>query len=203
MTPGPRQGRWGRASPAGDEEARQLILQAAAKCFDAEGPIRATVDDIARVASVHRTTVYKYFSNRQAIISGVLLWEAQELIAEAAAFYESSGTLAERFAKAFQHVAEGVRESRVLRRLFDPDVIDMVVQATATSGEFRSLVSTALYPEVTLAAERGELRADLDVEEVVQWLGTISLLLLGEAFRDDGFSASDAMRRYVLPGICD
>ncbi len=202
MTPAPRRGRWGPASPSDDEECRQLILQAAVKCFDAAGPIRATVDDIAQVASVHRTTVYKYFPNRPAIISAVLLFEAQDLIAEAATFYDRPAPFVEQFANAYAHVAHGVRESRLLRRLFDPDAVDAVVHATGASDEFRNLVAGSLGPFVALAAKRGELRADLDVDEVIEWLGSIALLLLGESFRDEGFDATEAMRRYVLPGIC-
>ena len=67
--------------------------------------------------------------------------------------------------------------------------------------EFRNLVAGSLRPLVALAAERGELRVDLDVEETIEWLGSIALLLLGESFRVDGFDATEAMRRYVLPGI--
>ena len=165
--------------------------------------MRATVDDIARVASVHRTTVYKYFPNRPAIISAVLLWEAHDLITEAASFYETPGPFAEQFVKAFLHVSDGVEHSRFLRRLFDPDAVDAVIRATGASQEFRNLVSTSLSPVVALAAQRGELRADLDIDEVVQWLGSIALLLLGESFRNEEFDAVAAMERYVLPGICD
>ncbi|MHB1582889.1 MAG: TetR/AcrR family transcriptional regulator [Acidimicrobiales bacterium] len=189
------------ASPSSDEECRQLILKAAAQCFGAEGPLRATVDDIARVASVHRTTVYKYFPNRPAIISAVLLWEARDVIAEAASFYEVPGSFAEQFARAYEHVHDGVRRSRVLRRLFDPDAVDAVVHATGASEEFRDLVSESLRPLVARAAACGELRGDLDIDEVLQWLGSIALLLLGESFRSDTFDAPTAMRRYVLPGI--
>ena len=95
--------------------------------------MRATVDDIAQVASVHRTTVYKYFPNRSAIISGVLLFEAEDLIAEAAAFYERPAPFVEQFANAYSHVVHGVRESLLLRRLFDPDSVDAVVHATGAS----------------------------------------------------------------------
>ena len=202
MTPAPRRGRWGPASLSDDEECRRLILQAAVKCFDAAGPMRATVDDIAQVASVHRTTVYKYFPNRPAIISAVLLFEAQDLIDEATIFYEGPCPFIEQFANAYSHVVRGVRESRLLRRLFDPDAVDAVVHATGASEEFRDLVASSLRPIIALAAEKGELRADLDVDEVIEWLGSIALLLLGESFRDEGFDATEAMRRYVLPGIC-
>ena len=176
-----REGQWGAASPSSDEEARKLILQAAATCFDAVGPMRATVDDIARVASVHRTTVYKYFPNRPAIISPVLLWEAHDLITEATSFYETPGPFAEQFVKAFLHVSDRVEHSRFLRRLFDPDAVDAVSMRLGPRRNFRNLVSTSLSPAVALAASRGELRADLDIDEVVQWLGSIALLLLGES----------------------
>jgi AcrR family transcriptional regulator len=163
--------------------------------------MRATVDDIAREASVHRTTVYKYFANREAIISAVLLWEADDLITEAGELYDSPGTFAERFSTAFRYVVEGVRDSRFLRRLFDPDAVDAVIHATSASREFRDRVSISLREEVTRAVDLGELRPELDVDEVIDWLGSIALLLLGESFRNEAFDAVAAMQRYVLPGI--
>ena len=196
-----RKTRWGAASPSTDEECRQLIVQAAASCFDSDGPMRATIDDIARVASVHRTTVYKYFANRPEIISAVLLWEANDLITEATAIYDSPGPFEERFLAAFGHVVDGVRQSRFLRRLFDPEAVDAVINATGASHDFRERVSMSLHHPVAQAAELGELRPDLDIEEVVQWLGSISLLLLGESFRNETFDAVEAMKRYILPGI--
>jgi AcrR family transcriptional regulator len=197
-----RKSRWGTASPSSDEECRQLILKAAATCFAADGPMRATVDDIAREASVHRTTVYKYFPNRPAIISAVVLWEADDLITEAADVYDSPGMFAERFLAAFRLVVEGVRASRFLRRLFDPDAVDAVIHATGASQEFRERVSVSLREAVGQAASLGELRPELEIDEVIEWLGSIALLLLGESFRNEAFDAVAAMRRYVLPGIC-
>ena len=197
-----RKSRWGAASPATEDECRRLLLEAAAASFDAKGPIRATLDDIARVASVHRTTVYKYFPNREAIIAAVLMWEADDLITEAAAFYQSPGPFADRFTDAFCHILEGVHESRLLRRLFDAEAVDLVVRATSASQEFRDRVASSLNEPVAEAAARGELRAELGVGEVVDWLGSVALMLLGESFRNESLDVVDSVRRYVLPGVC-
>jgi AcrR family transcriptional regulator len=197
-----RTSRWGAASPSTEVECRQLLVRAAATCFDAKGPIRATVDDIARVASVHRTTVYNYFPNRDAIIAAVLLSEADDLITDAAGFYRSPGPFADRFTAAFRHIVEGVHQSRVLRRLFDPDAVDLVVRATSTSQEFRDRVAISLTEPVAAAAARGELRAELGVGEVVDWLGSVALMLLGESFRTETLDVVESVRRYVLPGVC-
>ena len=91
MTPAPRRGRWGPASPSDDEECRRLICRPQSNASMPPARCARTVDDIAQAASVHRTTVYKYFPNRSAIISAVLLFEAQDLIDEAATFYERPG----------------------------------------------------------------------------------------------------------------
>lgn len=201
MTRVVQKNRWGAASPSSDEECRRLILEAAASCFDAQGPLRATVEDIARVASVHRTTVYKYFANRPAIISAVVLWEADDLISEAAAFYDSPGSFSDRFIAAFRHVVEGVHQSALLRRLFDPEAVDLVVQATSASHGFRERVAQSLGGAVAQAAASSELRPDLEDDEVVEWLGTVSLMLLAESFRNESLDVVECMRRYVLPGI--
>ena len=197
-----RASRWGGAAPATEEECRRLLLKAAARCFESRGPLGVTVDDIARLASVHRTTVYKYFPNRDAIISGLLMWDADHLIAGSAAKLRSAEPFAERFVQAVAHIIDGVHESKLLRSLFDPDIIDFVARATTASEEFRAQVATSLGVAVAEAAERGEIRAGLEVDEVVDWLSYVAILLIGESFREDGPDVVAALRKFVLPGVC-
>jgi AcrR family transcriptional regulator len=196
-----RTNRWGAATPTTDEDCRELILQAAARCFDATGPIRATVDDIARAASVHRTTVYKYFPNRNAVIAGVLIWEANDVIVGAEHILESPAPFVERVTEAFGHIIDGIHASNLLRRLFDPETADFVLRATSASDEFKELIARSLGRTVIAAADRGELRDDVDVDEVTDWIATVALMLVGESFADEPGRAVERMRRFALPGV--
>ena len=68
---------WGDRPPGDDDEARRRLLDAAEVCYERRGVSRTTVDDIAKEASVHRTTVYRYFGTRDDVLAFVLLRETR------------------------------------------------------------------------------------------------------------------------------
>jgi hypothetical protein len=49
---------WGAGWPADEDEARERLLAAADACYAEKGPVRTRMSDIARLAGVHRSTVY-------------------------------------------------------------------------------------------------------------------------------------------------
>lgn len=60
---------WKGRSPEDDEEARALLVAAAARCIAREGLDKTSVASIAREAGVTRQTVYRYFESGAAIVA--------------------------------------------------------------------------------------------------------------------------------------
>ena len=58
---------------------RLRILEAAVACFTQFGNERTTLNDVARVASVTRQTIYRYFPDRAALLEAVRDLEEQRL----------------------------------------------------------------------------------------------------------------------------
>ena len=65
--------RWGDDAPADPEYAQDRLLDAAEACFGRFGIVKTTIEDVAKEASVSRATVYRYFSGRDEVVSGVIL----------------------------------------------------------------------------------------------------------------------------------
>jgi AcrR family transcriptional regulator len=201
MRPVARLGRWGDATPESDDEARDLLLRAAARAYAARGPSRTTIDDVAAEASVHRTTVYKYFPNRDALLGSVLLWENEQVLAEARRYLRKPGSLADRMVPGYAHFVRGVRDSSLLRHLITRESADLFVRATSAADETVRLTAKVLAPMVAEAAKNGELREDLDPTEVVSWLVRSMLMLLVESLWDEQRDPVDEFRRFILPGV--
>ena len=82
---------WGSA-----KESKQIIVDAAARCFEQYGPQRTSMDDIAEAAGISRKTLYRVFDDRPKLIQAVLLsrWaiiakKLKNRIAEADSFEEA------------------------------------------------------------------------------------------------------------------
>lgn len=58
---------WGSA-----RESKQIIIDAAVKCFEQYGPQRTSMDDIAEAAGISRKTLYRVFEDRPTLIQAVL-----------------------------------------------------------------------------------------------------------------------------------
>jgi AcrR family transcriptional regulator len=63
---------WGGSPPATDDEARDLLVQAATRCVDRLGT-RTTLSDVAREAGVTRPTVYRYFNGPEELFQAMSL----------------------------------------------------------------------------------------------------------------------------------
>jgi AcrR family transcriptional regulator len=127
-----RSGTWGDRPPIDDGEARNRLLDAAEVCYERHGVSRTTVDDIAREASVHRTTVYRYFGSRDDVLAFVILRESAGVIEGAQQTMEGSRLFSKRLLDALDGAIAAVEKSRWLRVLFSPESFTMTVAAEAS-----------------------------------------------------------------------
>ena len=82
---------WGNA-----KESKQIIIEAAARCFEQYGPQRTSMDDIAEAAGISRKTLYRVFDDRPKLIQAILQWrwakiakKLQNRVAKASCFEEA------------------------------------------------------------------------------------------------------------------
>jgi AcrR family transcriptional regulator len=195
---------WGDRPPVDDDEARRRLLDAAEVCYERRGVSRTTVDDIAKVASVHRTTVYRYFGTRDDVLAFVLLRETAGVIDGAEQALLRDGPFGDRLLDALDSAIGAVERSRWLSVLFSPESVSMTV-SVAASGAFRGRIRDVLRPHVEAAKSAGELREELDPDAVADWLVRVAQMLLMEhlSVRPDE-SRPDRralLRDFVIPGI--
>lgn len=201
---GARAATWGDRPPTDDDEARRRLLDAAEACYERHGVSRTTVDDIAREASVHRTTVYRYFGSRDDVLAFVMLRESAGVIERAQRSMDGSGPFGNRLLDALDGAIAAVEESRWLSALFSPESLTMTV-AAAASTTFRDRIREALRPYVDQAKANGELRAQLDPDAVADWLVRVAQMLvmdhLAAGQRDAHMDRRATLRDFVIPAI--
>lgn len=109
------------------QETRQLILNAARKLFQAKGPERCTMRDIAREAGVSPASVVVHFNSKTALLEVALYEDIERNIGRAIATLPQSAALLDRLmhiARAMYGFYDGDRELyRVLIRdtAFEPE----------------------------------------------------------------------------------
>jgi len=189
----------------GDESTRAKILQAALDCFMQLGIAKTSLYDVARAAEVSRGTVYRYFSERQALIDAAIELRAQKYYSDAAAKMDVRDTLGAQIGAFGEAVARNVADFQ-RHRLLEGDSMLMRLSASDRDGALRRM-SHFLAPYIEAARERGEVRADADVTEASEWIARV-LMSLPPMPKSSAFdirkpkSVGKFMESFAVSGLC-
>jgi AcrR family transcriptional regulator len=195
-----RRPRWGDDEPADDAAARERLLLAAEICYERMGITGTSVEDIARQAGVHRTTVYKFFAGRDDILTAVLLRESEGVIARAEETFASTHSFVEAVVPALVRAMNDIASSRYLRLLLTSESAAMTMRVATASQEFRSRVARAITGPAHQAQRDSELRSDVSLDELVDWLVRLTFVLAPEAAASPDHAAR-MLSLFVLPAL--
>lgn len=181
------------------ETTSQGILDAATAVFEQYGARRANVEDIARAAGVSRSTLYRAYPTKDALLEAALLRQLDTFLAE---LDRVAADLSPREAvvECFAHGLRLTREVPLIARLShsEPEVISQI--------GLRQPVSLLLSAGDRVAATLRAAGATLPEEE----LHTVAELMLRVAYSflldpsghldvTDEAAARDYARRYLSP----
>ena len=178
-------------------DRRDQILEAANECFTQLGIQRTSVQDVARMANVSRGTVYRYFEDRNVLITAAIEFGAQKFYQQVAAAMAKKATLAEKVGAMAETHATILLEHRTRNRLMADDA--ELMRHMISDGDTAVRRTTEfLVPYVREAKERGEVGTGIDVTAASEWLARIiySFSTVNEAQTFD-MSKPATVRRYV------
>lgn len=188
--------RWGEDSPSDVSEARQRLLDSAEACVSRFGLNKTTVDDIAAHAKVSRATVYRYFDGRDAIVLGVLERELDRFGDEMASELVRHSDLANFIVESILWTIDAVRSSEHLALLFAPHAAGITAEIAGASESLFMKNLDFLRPYFERAQESGDLRADVDPEDLAEWTLRITLSLL--TVKGPASRSTDETRDFLL-----
>lgn len=169
------------------------MLDAARGEFERYGIRRTHMDDIARRAGVSRSTLYRRFPNKDALVETLVLRDTTVFFAEldrVAADHDPRGAVVECFTRGVRLTQEMPLVARILES--EPELI--VALTTRTDGAPITLAAT----QVAATLRRSGVRmSDDDLGAVAELLVRIAVsLMLSPQGRLD-LSDRDAVRRYA------
>ena len=185
------------------KERRGQIVAAAAKVFARRGFSGTLMADIAVKAGIGKGTLYEYFDSKEELFFAVFEWFVKATETEAKVSISALGGSA---AERLNALNDSLMNSWVeMRELFS--LVMEFWSASASSqmrqrfkeafrqgySDFRRIVSNLIWDGI----QRGEFRADVDVESVAAALvGTWDALLL-QAWFDDSFDPLSTARKFM------
>jgi AcrR family transcriptional regulator len=184
-------------------EARQQILAAAASVIARYGVSKTTMDDIGRQAGVSRPTVYRYLGDRDNLLGALIERRARMLFDRAREYIFGFESFAEQLVEGLLYLIDHGRRDPIVGILVGPEHLSVttpIVNGTALAAE---LTAEMWEPVLHRAIQRGEIRSDLDVLAVGQWLALVQFILVGrrDVTGTDDPATREMLRTFVLPAF--
>jgi AcrR family transcriptional regulator len=182
-----RTGAWGANTPLDEDQARERLLAAAEACYVDRGPTRTRMSDVASRAGVHRSTVYYYYPNKDAVLAASFVRALAGVLAAAEPCWHTTEPFLERLVRACVAGNDAARSSPTMRLLIDGEEAARTFHAAEASESWRVKLSEALGDRLVEAAAAGHVRSDLSSETLARWVTRINFSLISEpGNRDDG-----------------
>ena len=152
-----------------DEQGMRLqILEATERCFRQFGSYKTTLQDVAGEAKVSRRTVYRYFGDREGLVSAFIEHRSDTFLNELERVFDTLSSLQQRL-EAFASLA--VRTS--LKGRGSPTALvdeETVAHQLTMRGQFTMAKSIDfLAPYFREAKRSGEIRRSLNVGRASEW----------------------------------
>lgn len=183
------------------DKARQQIIVAAERAFLRYGFNKTTMDDVGREAGVSRPTVYRYFRDRDTLVSALIERRSRSLFAKARTFILQQPTFADQLVEGLIFLVDRGRRDPIIRILVSPEHSAQLV--LGSSGLATRLTAEMWEPIFDRAIERGEIREGIDRAKAAEWIAVVQFILVGrlDLDRPDDPEHEEMLRTFVLPAF--
>ena len=184
--------------------ARDKILDAAEACLRSDGIRRTTVAAVAARAGLSRAYIYRFFPDKQTLLSAALIRRDE-------AFWSDAQTRIGAAEDVAAMVAEAVLLSR--RAPLGPLALELAEAEPAAYAEVMGTYVHELVPglldfwveRLGEARERGLVRIDVDVEAAAEWVIRVLASLVSVPGRtvdaDDPTSLRHCLSAFLSPAL--
>jgi AcrR family transcriptional regulator len=189
---------------AGDApELVERVLAAADGCFQRFGIAKTTMEDVARAASISRATLYRYFADRESLLTESVRRRARLNMKTARTYFSRRTTIEDKIAGGItRNVRQGKRDPLV-RLLVSPEEMALAARLLERSGLASELTRELWHPVLREAQANGEIAADVDIAELCDWIAHLEIMFISQA--DDTPEGLAWVRRmvehFVVPAI--
>ena len=153
-----------------DQERREIIATAAARCFSRWGVSRTRMEDIAKEAGIARPALYRYYGGKDALVLEVMLRHMHDRATQLHSRVKLKGPAGPLLVEALRTGIAGRSDQAITDVVLSEDVVHDTAKLGAESDAVFDAMSRYWRPYLEYAQERGELRKGVDLDQAVRWL---------------------------------
>jgi len=181
------------------EDVRARIVDAAEELIARDGVAALRLDSVAQAVGLHRSSLYRYFDTKEAVISAVVVQVTLRVGERVTADLEG--------ADAATLLVEGIPRAMTLLAAEPVHASLHAPSASEAMGRISRNVlidgmGPLLEPMFDAAAEQGVLRADVGASDAMRWLMLVaSGLVRSPDLVADEDDLRDLLRRMLVPAL--
>ena len=181
---------------------RSEIVAVARRAFRQHGLDGTTLEMVATAAGLPRPHLYRYFRDKSDLVSAVVAAETDEINERRRAASAGLTTFADRLVRALELAVEVVHGDEFWSSLAAPGNVPYTAYAAAADPELAASNARFWSPIFDDAEAAGELRADIDRDDLLTWLLGLQFMFLErrEIFPEVA-DVGRYVRAFVLPAI--
>lgn len=182
--------------PTTDETADR-ILRAATTCFRRWGVDKTSMGDIAAEAGLQRPQLYRHVESKEALIVDAIVRGATELSERRLAAFPLEGPAADVIAEALVMGHHDLLADAFASHLVG-DGARTFLRLLAEEPGLRESQRLWWDPAITYGQRRGEIRTDLDTDEITDWFLFSQISMAEHAER---FGSPESVRHHIVTFI--
>jgi AcrR family transcriptional regulator len=166
-----------------DEEARRRLLEAAGRCIVRQGNAQIRMAEVADEAGVSRSTLYRYFSNRDEVLLGLMLARVDTALGDLVRSLRHPDDPVRSLPEMVLARVESVEGNPLNEALFAAESTAVPTALEMGSEPIVKVLLAYYEPLLQRWKQAGRLYADLDPRSIVEWIHTTTLFLLAPSWR--------------------
>lgn len=181
----------------------ESILDAALECYGAKGIGNTSLDEVAKVAGIGRTTLYRYVDNRDDLLNKVVLRDARQQQEEMSVLTRYHDNFADSLVDSIVYIMRGRRSRPMNVLLFGSDDDAVIERVNLSPVNFYSMSETMLEPLFKQAMDSGQIRPGVTLGQMSQWVARVILSLVNypEEYLEDENALREFLRNFLVPSV--
>lgn len=182
------------------QQTRNAILLAATNCFEDNGLLKTTMDDIAAQAKIGRATLYRHFSNKEELLAEVVAHNLSSLQAQLKTVLKNCQQPEEFFVETAVFIIIESQKSQLTTLLLgDENNLTLINQLTLNNANMIAIGDDLINPFYKRAKAKGLLRDWVNKTLLQEWTSRIILSFLSNP--SPKLKTKSQLRRFFYDAI--
>ncbi|KAA9156792.1 helix-turn-helix transcriptional regulator [Amycolatopsis acidicola] len=161
------------------------------------------MEDVARAAGISRATLYRYFADRESLLTALVRRRARQNMKTAHAYLKRRRTIETRIVDGIVRNVRRGKHDPLMHLLVSPEQMALATKLLEGTGLANELTRELWEPVLREAQEAGEIAPEVDVVELCEWIAHLEIMFISQV--EDTPEAFTWVRRmverFVVPAL--